>query len=185
MSLVDNDSFSRSRMHPARRGALSIVLWAFGLSTSLFLLGTWGRTVAIDTATIQESTASIIDAGVAKERIDSWLEDGLAVAVNTDSDTAHAVAEAIRSRPEYAVAVDAIVGQLIDGLFAPEGTDSVVDVRDAAAPLVPVVLAEFAERDVASTPLKSKASWMLPVPSSWTPLKPRRLRRSCGMRGRS
>jgi len=135
-------------MHPARRGALSIVLWAFGLSTSLFLLGMWGRTVAVDTATIQETTATIIDAGVAKERIDSWLEDGLAVAVNTDSDTAHAVAEAIRSQPEYAAAVDAIVGQFIDGLFAPEGTDSVVDVRDAAAPLVSVVLAEFAERDV-------------------------------------
>ncbi|GMQ98956.1 MAG: hypothetical protein BMS9Abin17_1494 [Acidimicrobiia bacterium] len=148
MSLVGNESFSRSRMHPARRGALSIVLWAFGLSTSLFLLGTWGRTVAVDTATIQESTATVIDAGVAKERIDSWFEDGLALAAGTDSDATHAVAEAIRSRPEYTAAVDAIVGQFIDGLFAPDGSDPVVDIRDAAAPLVPVVLAEFAERNV-------------------------------------
>ncbi|MFV1999404.1 MAG: hypothetical protein ACC654_03470 [Acidimicrobiia bacterium] len=149
MSLVDHEPFSRSRMHPARRGALSIVLWAFSLSTSLFLLGTWGRTVAVDTATIQETTATIIDAGVAKERIDSWLEDGLAIVANTDSDTAHAVAEAIRSRPEYAAAVDAIVGQFIDGLFSPDGEDSVVDIRSAAAPLIPLVLAEFNERDVA------------------------------------
>jgi len=136
-------------MHPARRGALSVVLWAFGLSTSLFLLGTWGRTVVLDVTTIEETTSTVIDAGVARERIDAWLEAGLALVANTDSDTAHAIAESVRSQPEYVAAVDAIVGQFIDGLFAPEGADRVVDVSNAAAPLVPLVLAEFAERDVA------------------------------------
>lgn len=148
MSVVVHEPFPHSRMHPARRGALSMVLWAFGLATSLFLLGMWGRTVAVDTATIEQSTATVIDADIARDRVAVWLEDGLATVAATDSATAHAIAEAIQSRPEYAGAVDAIIGQFISGLFAAEGADSTVDIRQIVTPLVPIVVAEFAERDV-------------------------------------
>ncbi|MCL1593940.1 MAG: LPXTG cell wall anchor domain-containing protein [Actinomycetia bacterium] len=139
----------RSRVHPARSGSLSVAMWAFGLATSLFLIGMWGRTVAVDTATIEESTRVIIDADVAKERINTWLEDGLTVASATDSETVHAVAEGIQDSPEYTAAVDAIIGQFIEGLFASDGSDPVLDIDQTVAPLVPVVISEFAERDVA------------------------------------
>ncbi len=139
----------RSRVHPARSGALSVAMWAFGLATSLFLIGLWGRTVAIDTATIEESTRTIIDADVAKDRINAWLEDGLAAASATDSETAHSVAESIQDSPEYTATVDAIIDQFIEGLFAPEGAGPILDIDQTVAPLVPVVVSEFEERDVA------------------------------------
>ncbi|GMR03067.1 MAG: hypothetical protein BMS9Abin20_1428 [Acidimicrobiia bacterium] len=136
----------------ARTGTLSVALWGFGLATSLFLIGTWGRAVVVDTPTIEETTRTIIDADVATVRINAWLEDGLAAATATDSDTVHTIAEAIEATPEYEAAVQVIIAQFVDSLFAPEGEDPVVDVERLLAPLVPVVVAEFQEREIPIDP---------------------------------
>jgi hypothetical protein len=135
-------------IHPARKGALSVALWAFGLAASLFLIGMWGRTVSVDSATVEESARTIVDADVAAGRINAWFEDGLATASATDSETVHAVAEDIQATPEYQAAVQAIIAQFIDGLFAVDGTDPVIDLGDTLTPLVPVVVAEFEQRDI-------------------------------------
>ncbi len=136
----------------ARTGTLSVALWGFGLATSLFLIGMWGRTVVVDTPTIEETARTIVDADVATERVNAWLEDGLAAATATESDTVHAIAEAIEATPEYEAAVQAIIAQFVDSLFAPEGEDPVVDVERVLAPLVPVVVSEFQEREIPIDP---------------------------------
>ncbi len=137
---------------PARKGALSIALWAFGLATSLFLIGMWGRTVSVDSVTIEESARTVIDADIATERINAWFEDGLAAAAATDSATVHTVAEEIQATPQYSAAVDVIIAQFIDSLFVPDGETSVLNLEDVLAPLVPVVVAEFEQRDVPVDP---------------------------------
>ncbi len=142
---------NRPILHP-RKGVLSVALWAFGLATSLFLIGMWGRTVSVDSATVEESARAVIDADIATERINSWFEEGLAVASAADSEIVHAVAEEIRATPQYQAAVESIIAQFIDSLFAVDGKDPVLDVGDVLAPLVPVVIAEFDQRDLPIDP---------------------------------
>ena len=135
-------------MSRTRSGWLSIALWAFGLATSLFLLGMWGRTVVIDSVTIEESARTIIDADIAADRINAWFEEALATGADIDSDTARSVVQEIKSRPEYHDAVDTIIAGFVDGLFADEEDAASVDLHAALAPLVPVVATELARRDV-------------------------------------
>jgi len=139
-------------MHSARKGALSVALWAFGLAASLFLIGMWGRTVSVDSVTVEETARTIIDSDVATDRINAWFEDGLVVAAATDSEVVHAVAEDIQATPQYQAAVQAIISQFIDGLFAVDGEDPVLDLEGSLTPLVPVVVAEFEQRDIPVDP---------------------------------
>lgn len=131
-----------------RSVALVTTLWLFGLATSLFLIGNWGRTVAVDNATIEESARTIIDADIAENRINTWFEDALAATSGGDSETVRSVADAVESRPEYRHAVDTIITAFIDSLFAVEGELATVDLDAALDPLVPVVASEFTQRGV-------------------------------------
>lgn len=131
-----------------RRAVLPIVLWAFGFAASLLLIGLWGRTVVVDTATVEETAQTVVDAELATERVFSWLADGLEVAAATDSATAERVARTVAERPEFVAAVDTIVADFVEGLFAEPGDDPVVRVEEALAPLVPIVTAEFVQADV-------------------------------------
>lgn len=131
-----------------RRAALPIVLWAFGFATSLLLLGLWGRTVVVDTVTVEETAQTVVDAELATERVFTWLADGLETAAATDSATAERVARAVAERPEFAAAVDTIVEDFVEGLFAEPGDDPVMRVEETLAPLVPIVAAEFGQADV-------------------------------------
>lgn len=131
-----------------RRAALPIVLWAFGFATSLLLIGLWGRTVVVDSVTVEETAQTVVDAELATERVFSWLADGLETAAATDSATAERVARAVAERPEFAAAVDTIVEDFVEGLFAEPGDDPVVNIEEALAPLVPIVASEFGQADV-------------------------------------
>ena len=131
-----------------RSVALSVALWTFGLATSLFLIGMWGRTVAVDSATIEDSAKMVIDSDLATDRINTWFEEGLATAADLDSDTARSVVYAIETRPEYQEAVDSIIGAFIGTLFAEDGDTTRVDLDTALSPLVPIVADELSRRDV-------------------------------------
>jgi hypothetical protein len=140
----------RSTLRPSRPRsvALSIALWAFGLATSLFLLGMWGRTVAVDDAALEGSAQTIIDSDIATDRIDTWFEEALATAADLDSDATRSVAHAVESRPEYQEAVDFIIGAFVDTLFSTSGDVARIDLDSALSPLVPIVAAELVQRDV-------------------------------------
>lgn len=131
-----------------RRGALPLVIWGFGFATTLLLIGMWGRTVTVDSSTVSEAAKTVVDAEVATERIYDWLEAGIATATGAAPASVEDVSAAIAQRPEFEAAVDAVVDEFVAGLFAEPGTEAVVDVESALDPLVPVVVAEAARRDV-------------------------------------
>lgn len=135
-----------------RRGALPFVLWAFGFTTTLLLIGMWGRTVAVDTATVEEAAQAVVDAEVVTERIETWLEAGLDTVLAAESDEVRSLAEAVASRPEFAAAVDAIIADVVSGVFAEAGDEPVVDIQDAVSPLVPVLLAEAQAQEIPVEP---------------------------------
>jgi hypothetical protein len=127
-------------------------LWAFGFATTLLLIGMWGRTVAVDTSTVEEAAQTVVDAGIATERIEAWLETGLGTALAADAPKVRAVAEQVVARPEFDAAVDAIVADFVAGVFAEPGSQPVIELDDALAPLVPVVVGEAAAQEVPVEP---------------------------------
>jgi hypothetical protein len=131
-----------------RRGSLSVVMWVFGLSTTLLLLGLWGRSVTVDEITIAESAKAVVDAEVAQDRIFDWIGDAIAETQNVGDDQASAVIEDLRDRPEINAAIEDIVEDFVAALFAPEGGSTVVDIQAAIEPVIPVVVGELSSQSV-------------------------------------
>jgi hypothetical protein len=128
----------------ARRGSLSVVLWAFGLATTLLLLGLWGRAVVHDQATVEDSARSVVNAEIASDRIYNWIEEGVASATSVDPDTTRKIVSGLRGHPEVEGAVDDLVEQFVGALFAAEGRDTTVELTETLAPVIPLVVSGFA-----------------------------------------
>ena len=124
-------------------------MWVFGLSTTLLLVGLWGRAVTVDEATVAESAKAVVDAEVAQDRIYDWIGDAIAETQNVGNDQAAAVISELRSRPELTAAIDDIVEGFVAALFAPEGGSTIVDIASAVEPIIPIVVGELSAQDVA------------------------------------
>jgi hypothetical protein len=123
-------------------------MWVFGLSTTLLLVGVWGRAVTVDQSTIAESVNAVVDAEVAQDRIYDWIGDAIAETQNVGNDEAAAVMSQLRQRPELEHAIDDIVEGFVAALFAEDGDPTVFDIRGAIAPAVPVVVGELSAHNV-------------------------------------
>jgi hypothetical protein len=147
MSVGTSDkSFDLKRS--TRRGTLSVVMWVFGLSTTLLLVALWGRAVTIDQGTIAESAGVVVDADIARGRINDWIEDAMVQTQVVGPVEARAVVGRLAGTPEMDAAIDNLTSEFVQALFAPEGTNPVVDVRSAMSPVVPVLVEELAARDI-------------------------------------
>jgi len=131
-----------------RRLALPWVLWVFGLSTTLLLVGIWGRAVTIDENTIAQSTEAALSADLVTDRVWDWVGDGLAATDGISPVDADRVLDEVRDRPEALGAVDALVDQVVQALVAPPGTETTIDVALALAPLVPEVVSGLSAQGV-------------------------------------
>jgi len=131
-----------------RRGALSGVLWAFGLATTLLLVGLWGRAVTADQETLARSTGEVLSADVVTQRVYDWIGDGIAAAAGIPVDDVQPAVEAVRSSPEANRAISALVEDAVAVFMAPPGSEASVDIGGALRPLVPRIVAELAERGV-------------------------------------
>jgi hypothetical protein len=123
-------------------------LWMFGLSTTLLLVGLWGRAVTIDESTIARSTEAALSADLVTDRVWDWVGEGLAATDGISPVDADRVLDEVRDRPEALGAVDALVDQVVQALVAPPGSETTIDVATALAPLVPEVVSGLAARGV-------------------------------------
>jgi hypothetical protein len=142
---------SSNRVSSTRRGALSIVMWVFGISTTLLLVAMWGRAITVDQSTVAESASVFIDSDIAQDRVVDWIEDAVVQTQAISPEDAGAVIENVRSTPQMNTAIHNLTAAFVDALFAPEGSDPVVDVRAAMEPAVPVIAQELAQRDLPIT----------------------------------
>ncbi len=131
-----------------RKGTLSLVMWIFGLSTTLLLVSLWGRAITIDHATVAESASVLVDADIAQNRVADWVEDAMVQTQAISPAEARAVIESVRTTPEMGEAIDNLTASFIAALFAPEGTDPIVDVRAAMDPAVPLIADELAQHGI-------------------------------------
>ncbi|MDA2979240.1 MAG: hypothetical protein O3B42_05690 [Actinomycetota bacterium] len=132
----------------ARRGTLSIVMWVFGLSTTMLLVGLWGRAVTVDEQTVTESAMAVVDADLAQDRIYEWIEGAITQSQSIGSADAEASIAQLRQRPEFERAIDNAITGFVSALFAPPGEPAVVDLEAALAPAVPVVVDQLSSQDV-------------------------------------
>lgn len=143
-----HSTFPPRPLSPARRGALSIVMWVFGLSTTLLLVGLWGRAVTIDQTTVEQSAQAVVDADLAQDRIYEWLEAAIVESSGAGSSEVGQLVESWRTRPEVDSAVDNIIAEFVGALFAAPGTEAVIDIGEAIAPALPVILDDLEQQSV-------------------------------------
>jgi hypothetical protein len=129
-----------------RPGALSGVLWAFGLATTLLLVGLWGRALTADQETLVRSTGEVLSAEVVTQRVYDWIGDGIAVAAGVPETDVRRAIDALASSPEADRAVSALVADTVAMFLAPPGTNASVDVLGALGPLVPDIVSELGDR---------------------------------------
>lgn len=114
------------------------MLWAFGLATTLLLVGLWGRAVVHDQPTIEATAHSIVDAELASDRIYRWVEDGLEASSDVDPETAQLVMTEIADHPEVEAVVGSLVDQFVGALFVAEGDAVDIDLAGTLTPVVPL-----------------------------------------------
>ena len=124
-----------------------MVLWLFGFATTVLLLGIWGRTVTVDQPTVEDAAKVIVDDQLAGERIRSWLTTGLEDLGQTGGQAAAIVAE-VSSHAAFPLAVETIVDDFVEALFAPPGEEQEIRIADSLGPMLPLVTSELAERDI-------------------------------------
>ena len=91
---------SPSRLLAVRRATLPWTLWVFGLSTTLLLVGLWGRAVTVDDDVIARSTEAALSADLVTERVYDWIGSGLVAATGiSDEESNGSWTEFVAAQP--------------------------------------------------------------------------------------
>jgi len=125
-----------------------MVLWAFGLATTMLLVGLWGRAVTHDVPTVQEAARSAVDAEVAGDRIYSWIEEGVASSAEVDPAAAERLVSELKEHPEVEAAVGSMVDEFIGALFTSDGGSTSIELTETLAPVVPLVASVLAANEI-------------------------------------
>lgn len=148
MNHTPNASPRPGALRVARRLTLPWVLWIFGLSTTLLLVGLWGRAVTVDRETIARSTEAALSADLVTDRVWDWVGDGLAASSGLGRGEVEQAFAEVQDRPQALSAVDALVDEVVAALVAPPGEETTIDVSTALAPLIPEVETELSARGI-------------------------------------
>ncbi len=135
-------------MPAVRRVTLPWALWVFGLSTTLLLVGLWGRAVTVDDDAIARSTEAALSADLVTDRVYDWIGSGLASTTGITDVEAERVLEGVRAYPAAGEAIDTLIDDVVRALIAPPGADTSIDVAAALTPLVPEVVTELEEQGI-------------------------------------
>ena len=134
----------------AHRTGLSLVLWVFGLATTIFLIGTWGRSVSTDRSALEDAFQAVAEADAAAERIEGWIGDALASGAIGEGDAVSAAAAVVGDQEMDAV-VEGVVAAVVDAALEVPGSNSQTEVRRALQPLVPLIALQIDPQGGAAT----------------------------------
>ncbi|HUO46692.1 MAG TPA: hypothetical protein VM470_07660 [Acidimicrobiia bacterium] len=147
-----NTPLIRQRLAPrARTFGFALVLWLFGLFTSVLLVGLWGRTVAGDSSTLEVSARAVLESEFVNERIENWLIDGITTAGHTSIE-AGAVVDAVLASDEVQASLDSLIDEAVVVALTPPGAPVAANVSSSVDHFVDAVASELAERGIAVDP---------------------------------
>lgn len=119
-----------------RRLSLPVVLWVFGIATTVALISVWGRAVAGDTALLSSAAAEASSARIVADRVESWIVEAF-----DGSAGAPGVVSVAMTRPEVETAVSGLIEDVVVAASMPSEAVA-VDVAGHLAPLAPLIAAE-------------------------------------------
>lgn len=144
-------SSNRSAPRRLRGGALAVALWLFSLSTTVLLVGMWGRAVASDGEAIAAGARAVLESDVVAGRLTEWIADGISRTGRDLPDGAVAdTASAVWDRPETQTVIADGVSRIVSAALAPPGDSVSIEISEVLRPLTPVVVEELALRGIAA-----------------------------------
>ncbi len=133
----------------ARSAGLAVALWLFGLSTTVLLIGLWGRSVAADEVTLEASANAVLESELVNDRMIRWIGDAMAAAVDEAPAEIAGAAMQVASSAEFGAVLDDLVDQSVAAVLAPPGTEVPIDLTGSVDALLPVVVDVLADEGVA------------------------------------
>ncbi|MDJ0959410.1 MAG: hypothetical protein QNJ88_02050 [Acidimicrobiia bacterium] len=132
----------------SRTISLAVALWLFGLSTTILLIGLWGRSVAADEVTLESSARAVLESELVNDRMTDWISDAIASATDVAPDEIADVVAAVAASDEFSGVMEDLVDQLVAAALGPPGAQVTVDLTGSVDEMLPVVLAALADRGV-------------------------------------
>lgn len=126
-----------------RRFGLSLALWLFGLATTIFLIGMWGRAVSTDKSALEAAFQAVAEADAVTERLETWINEGLVLVAGLEQTGPAPAVAGLAQTDEADAAVDGIVAAVVDAALDVPGANPAADVRIALDRLKPLVAAEM------------------------------------------
>jgi hypothetical protein len=123
-----------------RRFATGLSGWAFGLASTVLLVGLWGRAIVVDTQQLAESLTPLASSELVAERFSDWLETEL-VDTGIDRPTASVAADEVLAHPAVGPVLVDLVEEGVQAAASADPSGSSVDVARILAPSVGVITA--------------------------------------------
>ena len=150
--MTNPESADTPRSPRLRKVGLVVALWVFGLSTTVLLVGIWGRTVTSDQTAIEASTQAVLESDAVADRITGWIAGGVESAAGELPEGVAAVtANAVWHRSETRAVLADAVDRLVAAALAPPGESVPIDLADLLRPLIPIVMSELSDIGVSVT----------------------------------
>lgn len=119
----------------SRRLLISVVLWVYGISITVFLVSIWGRSVASDTGLVSSAASHLVESDFVTSRIEGWFERALGDVGVADGGTSAQIV----ALPEVRAATAELIGEAVVAMAHADDGPVVVDVAAAYRPAVPAV----------------------------------------------
>jgi hypothetical protein len=125
---------------PAPRAfSRSVVLWVFGVCTTLLLAGLWGRAVTTDETTLDESAQAVLNSQIVNDRLEDWILGTVQTLGDLPPAEAQSVVQGVVGSPEMDHAVGILVDSTVAAALAPPDEPTDLDLQPAMEALEPAI----------------------------------------------
>ncbi|MGH8874528.1 MAG: hypothetical protein ACRDVM_04670 [Acidimicrobiia bacterium] len=131
-----------------RRLAQVVLLWVYGLATTVLLVSLWGRAVVSNPGTLTGAAATAAGSEVVADRLWGWVAEAVAETASLPIPVIRDAFRAAADRPEVAATMEVAIEAVVRAAMAPPGQEALVDLGGLLAPAAGPVSEELAARGV-------------------------------------
>lgn len=144
-------------MSRSERFAVGVAGWVFGLSSTVLLVGIWGRAVVVDTDELAETLSPLAASDAVAERLSTWLETEL-VDSGVEGASAAQAADQVLVHPAVGPVLEQLVARGVEAAASAEPNGASVDVAAVLMPAAAQITAGLNEAGVPVTPEQVEAA---------------------------
>ncbi len=128
------------------------MLWLYGLSITVMLVGLWGRAVTVDQPVVEEAATEAAGAAAVSDRVVDWLLEAAGDDLGSVPADVRAPLQAVLAEPAALELIERVVGDLVAAALAPPGEIVVIDLEAhlrAVLPELEAAAERIGEQEVA------------------------------------